>query len=530
MRGLPVRKLRLAAFVLLAVLRMLLDGAAFAQTLGTAYPLDMCAGDRFGGNLNCTANDVQITNIKVSQSGNQPTACVGGSSITMDLDVTVNFGSATRYDVGIFLAQDGGNPQLQSTRTLAGGTGSSSCKVAILPSPSLPGGTLGPLTPFPNLDPGPYTINGQTVYDTCGDGSSSSLYGGAATATFTVKGVTVQCRAIDSSGKLNIPFVVSWDQNSSPTGAVCTSAANPVPGSPSKCSAPVGGVQGNVSVVTLPAISKTNGVTSVTPGDALTYTVTVSNTTGVTLTNTVFKDSAVSNLSVSSVTCAAQNASCPAAADTTVAAMQGTGITMPQMLAGGTMTFTINASLTGNPTGTLTNVASVSVGSASNTASDTDTIKYPALVNAKTVTVLNDPVNGTTNPKSIPGSESLYSITVSNTGPGRVDDGSVVISDSIPANTSLFVGNLGGAPPGPVTFSSSGSNLTFTYTSLSSLTDDLDFSRDRGVTWNYVPVPDANGFDAAVTDIRLKPKGRMEGWSGSGAYPSFTFTFKVNLR
>ncbi|HET8747966.1 MAG TPA: hypothetical protein VFM98_20375, partial [Ramlibacter sp.] len=98
------------------------------------YPVDMCVGDRMADSLNCTANDVQITSIRIAPGSGAPATCEGGTSVTLDLEVTVNFGSSTRYDVGIFLSQDGANPKERSTRTLAGGTGSASCKVATLPS------------------------------------------------------------------------------------------------------------------------------------------------------------------------------------------------------------------------------------------------------------------------------------------------------------------------------------------------------------------------------------------------------------
>jgi uncharacterized repeat protein (TIGR01451 family) len=496
----------------------LLVSAATAQ-LGTAFPLDMCPADRFGNNLGCTANDVQITNIRVSPGSNPPSTCEGGSSITLDLDVTVNFGSNTRYDIGIFLAQDGASPQRLSTRTTAAGTGSASCKVATLPT-----------NIFPSLDPGPYTINGQSVSDTCGDGSTATVGGGTGSATFTIPGVIVRCQAIDSSGALNIPFVVSWDQNSSPTGNVCTGPAYPLPGTTSKCNAPLS-TEGNVTVVTVPKIFKTNNVSSISPGDTTTYTITIANTTGVPLTNMVFKDPAVANLNVSSVSCAVQNGTCPAASSVTVAAMQGSsGITLPSLAVGGTMTFTVNAALTGNPTGNLTNVATVTVNGVTVSAYDIDTIVYPNLVNTKTVAVLNDPVNGATNPKNIPGAEELYTIKVENKGQGRVDSNTLSIVDALPANTSLYVGNLGGSPAGPITYSSTGSNLTFTYTSLASATDDLEFSKDNGANWNYVPAADASGYDPLVTNLRFKPKGRMAGWSGTGAYPSFAFSFKVKVR
>lgn len=497
--------------------------AAHAAT----FPTDMCVGDRMGGGLNCTANDVQITNVRIAPGSGAPPTCEGGASITLDLEVTVNFGSSTRYDVGIFLSQDGASPMEQSARTVVGGVGSASCKVATLPSPAPPLTAPTAQYPFPNKDPGPYLVGGQQVYDSCGDGSGNSLFGNAGSATFIIPQVTVQCKSLNSTGSLNIPFVVTWDSDNQNSGNICTGPATVIPSGKSKCSSS-SGAQADVAVVTMPRITKTDAITSISPNDTVTYTVTVSNTTGITLANAVVKDPAVANLAVASVTCAAQSASCPAT--TTVALLQGAGLVIPSMSPGGTVTFTIGAQLTGNPVGTITNSASITVNGATNTASDTDTIVYPALVNAKSVAVLSDPINGTTNPKSIPGSESLYTITVTNTGQGRVDSDTVRIVDPVPANTMLYVGNLVGSSGGPVSFTDAGSGLAYTYGALSSLADDIEFSRDGGATWAYTPVPDASGYDALVTTLRVNPKGRMNGWGGSGPYPSFNLGFKVKLK
>lgn len=511
-------RLLVASFLLLA------GGASYA------FPTDMCLGDRMaGGSLNCTAKDVQITNVRVAPGSNAPATCEGGSSVTLDLEVTVNFGSSTRYDVGIFLSQDGASPADPSTRTDPAGTGSASCKVATLPSPLAPATAPTSTLPFPNMDAGPWTVNGQRVYDTCGDGSGTALYGGTGSAVFVIPKVTVPCKSMNASGSLNIPFAVSWDSDNQSTRNVCTGPESVRASGPSKCSAS-SGAQSDVAVVTMPKISKADGVTSISPSDGVTYTVTISNTTGITLDGAVFKDPAVADLQVASVSCAAQNATCPGVADTSVALMQGSGIVIPTMAAGGVVTFTVNAQLTGNPVGSLTNAASITVNGATNTALDSDTIVYPALVNAKKVAVLDDPINGTTNPKSIPGAEALYTISVSNTGQGRVDSNSVEIADPIPPDTMLYVGNLGGSSTGPVTFTDAGSGLVLTYSSLASLTDDLQFSNDGGITWGYTPVPDASGYDGAVTHVRFRPKGRMNGWSGAGAYPGFSIAFKVKLK
>ena len=153
----------------------------------------------------------------------------------------------------------------------------------------------------------------------------------------------------------------------------------------------------------------------------------------------------------------------------------------------------------------------------------------PGLRVAKTVAPTSDPINGATNPKSIPGSVQLYNVRVTNQAGGSVDNNAVDIVDSVPANTRLFVGTLGAPGSGPVAFvnGSPSSALTWTYTALNSTTDDVDFSNDNGATWTYVPVPDANGYDAAVTTLRMRPKGTMPG-NGAGD-PWFELRFRVTV-
>jgi hypothetical protein len=84
----------------------------------------------------------------------------------------------------------------------------------------------------------------------------------------------------------------------------------------------------------------------------------------------------------------------------------------------------------------------------------------------------------------------------------------------------LYVGNVPGGT-GPVLFQdgSPGSGLTYTFTSLSSTTDDVDFSNNNGTSWTYVPTANASGVDPAVTHIRIRPKGSMAAGS------SFTLLF-----
>lgn len=151
----------------------------------------------------------------------------------------------------------------------------------------------------------------------------------------------------------------------------------------------------------------------------------------------------------------------------------------------------------------------------------------PSLALTKTVQSFADPANGTTNPKSIPGATKLYVVTITNQGAGAVDSNSVMVSDPIPPNTRMFVGNLGAPGSGPVAFvnGTPSSALTWTFSGLNNLTDDLEFSNDGGTSWVYVPVPDAQGCDAAITHVRMRPKGVMPG--NGGGNPSFQLQFRV---
>jgi hypothetical protein len=154
----------------------------------------------------------------------------------------------------------------------------------------------------------------------------------------------------------------------------------------------------------------------------------------------------------------------------------------------------------------------------------------PALVVAKSVQTFVDPVNNAANPKSIPGSTKLYVVRVTNSGAGAIDNNAVNIVDAIPANTRMFVGDVGAPGSGPVIFVNGlpSSALTWTFTSLASVTDDIDFSNDGGVTWTYVPTVGADGTDASVTAIRLRPKGTMPGNGGGDPYFELQFRVVVN--
>jgi hypothetical protein len=155
----------------------------------------------------------------------------------------------------------------------------------------------------------------------------------------------------------------------------------------------------------------------------------------------------------------------------------------------------------------------------------------PALTPLRSSTVVSDPLQGAVTPKRIPGAVLTQNIVTENRSSGYPDANTVVLVEPVQANTSLYVGDLGAAGSGPVVFTQGAvsSGLSFAYAGLASTTDDVAFSNDLGVTFNYVPVPDAGGYDAAVTHVRIAPKGTFAGEAGLG-YPSFTLGMRTRLR
>lgn len=186
-----------SAFGRLLVPAMLL-AVAMSGTLGwigTASALP-CLGDTIGEPVNCTANDIRITDfhdIVVTDDG-----CVSqGDTVTFDAVLTVVTTATSRYDIGLFIGTDG--------RQAINGQ----CQVRALPT--------GPL-PFRQLDG-----------DACGDTSS------AATVNVRVSNVTVNCVDANANRMLDVASCTSWQQNAV---QACNGAADIEPGTAAKCNCP----------------------------------------------------------------------------------------------------------------------------------------------------------------------------------------------------------------------------------------------------------------------------------------------------
>lgn len=154
----------------------------------------------------------------------------------------------------------------------------------------------------------------------------------------------------------------------------------------------------------------------------------------------------------------------------------------------------------------------------------------PSLSTAMSHPLVSDPYNGTTNPKAIPGAVLTHSLNISNSSTGNPDSNSVVVVQSVPPQSALFVGDLGTAGSGPVAFAqgSPSSGLAYAFAGLGSTTDDLAFSNDNGSSFAYTPTADASGYDPAVTHIRVTPRGVFAGATGSGS-PNFSLSYRVKV-
>jgi uncharacterized repeat protein (TIGR01451 family) len=154
------------------------------------------------------------------------------------------------------------------------------------------------------------------------------------------------------------------------------------------------------------------------------------------------------------------------------------------------------------------------------TCTITNTPKAPmaALQVVKRSAVVSDPVNGTTNPKLIPGAIVRYTITVTNAGNGPVDASTIVLTDIMPRQASTQVSPLptfvDGTPSSTLSLASSG--VTWSN------------AVGGGAPYTAVPNPDSQGYDGSITGIRLQPTGTMPGATASGQ-PSFSISFLARI-
>ena len=161
----------------------------------------------------------------------------------------------------------------------------------------------------------------------------------------------------------------------------------------------------------------------------------------------------------------------------------------------------------------------------------------PEINVSKTVEVYSDPIHGTNSAtsyaKAFPGAILTYTVTAENIGEGVAQDDSIWISDSVPANTYMFVTDYDGVSgQGPILdeTANTSNGLTYTFNALDDDDDDIQFSNNNGADFNYGPTEDSEGLDKSITHFRINPKGIFQAPAAGETSKQFTIKFRVQLQ
>ena len=143
-------------------------------------------------------------------------------------------------------------------------------------------------------------------------------------------------------------------------------------------------------------------------------------------------------------------------------------------------------------------------------------------LNASKVVNVFDPANEGL--FALPGNDVLYTITLTNTGDGTVDDGSLFFVDALPPEVVFFNGDADGpgAETSAIIFDDMGSGLTFNPSS------DVAYATTQPSSFSDCTHTPAPGFDPAIRFVCFNPKGEMA--AGDSALSSFTLTFRARLQ
>jgi len=189
------------------------------------------------------------------------------------------------------------------------------------------------------------------------------------------------------------------------------------------------------------AITKTDGVTTATPGGSVTYTITASNPSAVAATGATVADTFPAPLTCAWACVGAGGGTCTASGSGNI----NDTVNLP---AGASTTYTASCAIAAAATGTLSNTATVTIAgdpnAADNSATDTDTLTPQANLGITKT-------DGVTS--AIPGGSVTYTITASNAGPS--DAPGSTVADTFPASLTC-TWTCAGAGGGTCTASGSG--------------------------------------------------------------------------
>ena len=199
--------------------------------------------------LNCTANDVQLAQYSLLTG---PTSCVEGEEITLTLLGQFIATASERYDVGMFIATDGGDPNTK------GGT----CYNDYLHPVSLTNTDINIST-----GNGPF-FNGELTQDTndfCGDIEQKPS---GITTNFKTAEITIICQDSNNNGTADVNSCTVWS-NSRSDGSTnkpsCEDEFDTIAGTTAKCRC--GPVE--IAGLSVPLTGTIEVIKELVPSDAL---------------------------------------------------------------------------------------------------------------------------------------------------------------------------------------------------------------------------------------------------------------------
>lgn len=259
-------------------------------------------------------------------------------------------------------------------------------------------------------------------------------------------------------------------------------------------------------------LTKAFSPTAVQPSTPATLTFTITNAAGQPQFSPLnFTETLPTNLVLAAAPTASQcNGSVSGTAGTSTITVANAGLVANQPNC--IITAQVQSTQTGLYNNTSAQISNLSANLSNNVNASLAVFTTPTVT--KTVAVLNDPFNGTTNPKAIPGAEMEYTVTFNNASATSFDNNSIVITDVVPANTSLFMGGS----PGPITlFSASGITAP--------VAADITYSNSASAPYSFTYTPSVvNNYDPAITAFQINLKGAL------AANTIGTLKFKVKVR
>lgn len=138
----------------------------------------------------------------------------------------------------------------------------------------------------------------------------------------------------------------------------------------------------------------------------------------------------------------------------------------------------------------------------------------PPTIDVDPGTAIWNPVEGTSNPKAIPGSKRRMKVTITNPDYAAVEANTLNIELPTPSGLAIALdGDGSGGAVMQTTDGTPASGLTLSFVSGASTTDNVDFSTNAGSNWTAYPTAGDATSQNAVNRIRLRPQGSMAGLS-----------------